>query len=201
MGNEALCRVDYAGQTAEAKVLLETDEVIVRGAMKLKIPFAEMERVAADGDALVFRWKGADARMAVGPQAAKWAEKIRNPRSVLDKIGVRTGQRVSIVGDIGDELAEQIEVRSGDVSRRVRKASDVIFFGTARREELPKLAVLKASLTPAGAIWVIRPKGTKAIADGDVIAAARTAGLVDVKVVRVSEALSGEKLVIPVTKR
>jgi len=201
VGNEALCRVDYGGRSAEAKVLLETDELIVRGAIKLRIPFKEMERVAADGGALTFRWKGAEGRMAVGQQASKWADKIRNPKRVIDKIGVKAGQRVSIVGDVGDELTAEIENRSGDVSRRVRNASDLIFFAAAAREELPRLDRLRQSLASDGAIWVIRPKGTPAIADADVMAAGKAAGLVDVKVVRVSERLSGEKFVIPVTKR
>lgn len=201
MGNEALCRVDLGGSSAEARVLLETDELIVRGGMKLRIPFKEMERVAADGGALTFRWKGADARMLVGVQAPKWAEKIRNPKSVIDKLGVKPGQRVTILGDVGEELAAAVEQRSGDVSRRLRKESDVIFLAATTREELARLETLRSSLAATGAIWVIRPKGIQAIRDGDVIAAARTAGLVDVKVVRVNEALSGEKLVIPVTKR
>jgi hypothetical protein len=64
MGSEAHCRVDYGGQSAEAKVLLETEEIIVRGAMKLRIPFKEMERVAADGDALTFREGRAGERAA-----------------------------------------------------------------------------------------------------------------------------------------
>ena len=69
---------------------------------------------------------------------------------------------MSINGDVGDELTAEIENRSGDVSRRLRKTSDVIFFAAA---------------------------------------AGKAAGLVDVKIVRVSERLSGEKFVIPVTKR
>lgn len=201
MGNEALCRVDLGDNSAEARVLLETDELIVRGGMKVRIPFKEMERVAADGGALTFRWKGADARMLVGIQAPKWVEKIRNPKSVIDKLGVKPGQRVTILGDVGEELAAAVEQRSGDVSRRLRKESDVIFFAAGTREELARLETLRASLAASGAIWVIRPKGIQAIRDGDVITVARAAGLVDVKVVRVSETLSGEKLVIPVTKR
>lgn len=201
MGNEALCRVDLGGNSAEARVLLETDELIVRGGMKLRIPFKEMERVAADGGALTFRWKGADARMLVGTQAPKWAEKIRNPKSVIDKLGVKAGQRVTILGDIGEELTAAVEERSGDVSRRLRRESDVIFLGATTREELARLEGLRGSLAASGAIWVIRPKGVPSISDGDVIAAGRAAGLVDVKVTRVSETLTGEKLVIPVTKR
>jgi hypothetical protein len=200
MGNECICRVDYGARSAETKVLLETEEIIVRGAMKLRLPFREIEHVAARDGVLALRWRGDDVELHVGTQAAKWAEKIRNPKSVIDKIGVREGERVSIVGNIG-ELAAVVEERSGDVSRRVRKGSDVIFFAAKKREELAKLAKLRASLAPNGALWVIRPKGTAAIGDADVIAAGKAAGLVDVKVVRVSETLTGEKLVIPVTKR
>src|SRR5258706_15341187 len=111
MGNEALCRVEYGNDVAEAKVLLETDELIIRSGMKLRIPFREMEQVTAGDGALTFRWKGAEARIPLGVQAAKWADKIRNPRSVIDKIGVKSGQRVSIVGDIDDDLAAAIAAR------------------------------------------------------------------------------------------
>lgn len=200
MGNEALCRVEHDGQSAEAKVLLETEELIVRGAMKLRIPFREVERADARGGVLALRWRGGETRLAVGPQAAKWAEKIRNPKSVIDKLGVKAGHRVSIVGDIG-ALAAEVEARSGDVSRRARKGSDVIFFAASKREELSKMASLRESLAPAGALWVVRPKGIDAISESDVMAAGKAAGLVDVKVTKISDALTGEKFVIPVTKR
>jgi bifunctional DNA-binding transcriptional regulator/antitoxin component of YhaV-PrlF toxin-antitoxin module len=201
MGNEAVCRVNVGDQSAEAKVLLETDEVVVRGALKLRIPFREMEAVAGEGQALTFRWRGAAARLEVGAQAARWAEKIRNPKSVIDKLGIKPGQKVSIVGDAEAGLVAAVKARSGDVSRRLRKASDVILFATSRREELSRLGALREALTPAGAIWVIRPKGVASIHESEVMAAGKAAGLVDVKVMRVSETLTGEKFVIPVTKR
>jgi hypothetical protein len=52
-----------------------------------------------------------------------------------------------------------------------------------------------------GAIWVIRPKGSPAISEGDVRKAGRNAGLVDTKVARFSETHTAEKLVIPVNRR
>jgi len=60
---------------------------------------------------------------------------------------------------------------------------------------------VKKSLQPAGAIWVVRPKGTPAIKDVDVIAAGKAAGLVDVKVAAFSSTHTAEKLVIPVARR
>ena len=52
-----------------------------------------------------------------------------------------------------------------------------------------------------GAIWVIRPKGHADISERDVMKAGKTAGLVDVKVVRFSETHTAEKFVIPVARR
>ena len=66
---------------------------------------------------------------------------------------------------------------------------------------MKQLARLKKLLQPAGAVWVIRPKGTSAIMDVDVIAAGKAAGLADVKVAAFSPTHTAEKLVIPVALR
>ena len=201
MGNEAQCRVDIGGESADAKALLETEELIVRGALRAKIPFREAKDVAAEGGVLRLRWNGRDVRIHVGRDAAKWAEKIRNPKSVLDKLGVKAGQKVSVIGAVDDAFLADLEKQGVDLSRRLRSGSDVIFFAATKRAGLARLAQLRESLAPAGAVWVLRPKGVDAISEGDVMAEGRKAGLVDVKVVRFSETHTAEKLVIPVAKR
>ena len=201
MGNEVLTRVELGGQAAEAKALLETDEVIVRGALKARIPFREMTDVRADDGVLCLRWNDDDVRIHVGKDAAKWAEKIRNPKSVLDKLGIKSAQKVSVLGDVDAHFIEELQARGADVSRKVRRQSDVIFLAAHRREELQRLGELRESLAPAGAIWVLRPKGNPAISEGDVMAAGKAAGLVDVKVVRFSATHTAEKLVIPLRER
>jgi len=65
------------------------------------------------------------------------------------------------------------------------------------RTDLDRLAALKASLTPEGALWIIRPKDVKEITEADTMAAGKAAGLVDVKVVRFSDTHTAEKFVIP----
>src|SRR6185503_15551437 len=105
------------GKAAEARALLETEEVIVRGALKARIPFSEMTDVA-DGDGVLrLRWKDRDVRIHVGRDAAKWAEKIRNPKSVLDKLGIKAGQRVSVIGKVESGFLEQLEARGVDLSK------------------------------------------------------------------------------------
>jgi hypothetical protein len=201
MGSEVICAVQYDGTKAEAKVLLETEAVIVRAPFKLTIPFKEVREVRAEGHDLLLRWRDHEARLAIGKQAAAWAKKIANPKSVVEKIGIKPGQKVSIVGNIDEAFRRDLAEQGADVSSRLRRNSDVIFLAASARDALVRLRELRDSLHPAGSIWVIRPKGTDAIKDADVIAAGKSAGLVDVKVVRFSDTHTAEKLVIPVTKR
>ncbi|HEX8171495.1 MAG TPA: hypothetical protein VF824_13230 [Thermoanaerobaculia bacterium] len=205
MGNEALCRIELDGESAEAKVLLETEELIVRGAVKLRVPFRDVQRVEASDGVLHLNFQQRELRLHVGRDAAKWAEKIRNPKSVADKLGIKAGQKISIAGELDatfvDDLINDLSKRGAEVSRRLRKASDVIFFAASHRDDLAKLHKVRESLAPAGALWVIRPKGASTISESEVMAAGKAAGLVDVKVVRFSDTHTAEKFVIPLAKR
>ena len=196
MGNEAICRIEIDGAAADAKVLLETEELIVRGRPALKVPFKDAKNVVAKNGVLALHWNDRSLRIHLGRDAEKWAEKIRNPKSVIEKLGVKAGQKISIIGPLDPAFLGEL-----DVSTRVRKGSDVIFLAANHRDDLQRLAKLRESLTPAGAIWVIRPKGIADITESEVMAAGKAAGLVDVKVVRFSETHTAEKFVIPVTKR
>ncbi len=201
MGNEALCRVEIGGEAADAKALLETEELIVRGAVRAKIPFREAKDVAAEDGVLRLRWNDREVRVHVGRDAAKWAEKIRNPKSVIDKLGVKPRQRVSVIGSVEEAFLADLVKHGVDLARRQRRDSDIIFFAANARDDLARLDELRRALAPAGAIWVLRPKGGGAITESDVMAAGKAAGLVDVKVVRFSDTHTAEKLVIPVSKR
>jgi hypothetical protein len=88
-----------------------------------------------------------------------------------------------------------------DVSLRVRKESDLIFIYVDDRRALPRLTGLRRSLQPAGALWVLWPKGRKEFREDDIRAFGPEAGLVDVRVVAFSDALSALKMVIPVAQR
>lgn len=201
MGNEALCRIEIDDQVATGKALLETEELILRGDLRAKIPFKDARDVNADSGVLRLRWNERDVRVHVGKDAAKWAEKIRNPKSILDKLGVKAGQKISLAGSLDADFLAQLESRGAEVSKRARANSDIIFFAAKSRDELSRLDTLRESLAPDGAVWVIRPKGTPNINDNDVMAAAKKAGLVDVKVAKFSETHTAEKLVVPVRNR
>jgi hypothetical protein len=204
MGQEARCRVRFGEQAGEGKALLEAHELVFRGAFRLVIPFRAIESLEEAGGELAVRWPDGRAVFALGPQAAKWAAKIRNPRSRLDKLGVKPGQVVSVLGvaDAGflDELRERTSAVHCD--NEAAPESDLVFYAADRLEDLTRLAAIEGWINRKGAVWVVSPKGKGAlIKDVDVMAAGKAAGLVDTKVVAFSETHTALKLVIPLARR
>ena len=202
MGHEVTCKARIDGRTSDAKALLETDEIVVRGDERILIPLRKIRSIEVRGGSLQLQWDGHEASLDLGDSVArKWLDKIRNPRSLLDKLGMKPGLRVSVIAVDDPPFHEELAARGADVSTRARRDSDAIFFGANRNSDLSRLAKLKESLAPAGALWVVRPKGTKAITEAATLAAGKEAGLVDIKVVKFSETHTAEKFVIPVAKR
>jgi Protein of unknown function (DUF3052) len=202
MGGEAKCTATISGKKAVGKALLETDELIFRGEdVRLKIPYKSVSSIDAKDGVLHIAWLSGVASFELGPQAVKWADRIRNPPTRIDKLDVKPGQLVLFVGIRDTTLREEIETRGATVLARPIQAVDAIFVAANERSDLKRLATVQNFLKPEGAIWVIRPKGSPSISQSDVMAAGKAVGLVDVKVVRFSETHTAEKFVIPVSKR
>ena len=202
MGLEADCRATWGRRSAVGKARLEESEIAFRGAFSLKIPLGAVKRVEARAGRLAVEWAGSSVAFALGAASEKWAAKIRSPRSRLEKLGVKPASRVCVIGLKDGGFLEELEERTPQVtSGRVVKDADLIFFAAEARGELSRLASLRAGMRRDGAVWVLWPKGREALREDDVRSAAREVGLVDVKVVSFSEALSGLKLVIPVAQR
>jgi hypothetical protein len=199
MGNQRAARLHTEGRTYEGEALLETAEILFRGERRLVIPFGSIKTVeAADGRLTI----NGNVVLELGPDAAKWAEKIRNPKSVVQKLGVKAGQNVAVVHLDDPSFVADLEQAGAQVTvGKPKKNSDAIFYGASSRDDLSRLSTLKPSLAQNGALWVIRPKGVKTITEADTMAAGKAAGLVDVKVVKFSETHTAEKFVIRVADR
>jgi len=124
-------------------------------------------------------------------------------RPLLDKLGVRPGARVSVLGFDESWFLRDLSSRTAEVSAgRARSRSDVIIVWIAHRDDLDNvLRPLESKLVRNGAIWVFRPKGSPDIKETDVIDAGKRARLVDNKIASVSPTVSGMRLVIPVARR
>jgi hypothetical protein len=202
MGAEAHCSVTFGRTTAEGKALLETDELIFRGGgLKLSIPYKTVSRVDARQGVLRVSWPDGTAAFDLGPAAVKWADKVRNPPSRIDKLNIRAGHVVLLVGVRDALFRDEMERRGATVVVRSSRPVDTIVVAVNERGDLERLVSIQKFLKCEGAIWVIRPKGSPQISESDVRNSARAAGLVDVKVARFSDTHTAEKFVIPVSRR
>ncbi len=201
MGQQAECTVCLGNKTSKGKALLESESLVFRGDFRLAIPFREMESVrAADGE-LRIKFREGVARFSLGPQAQRWAHKILHPKSPIEKLGVKPASVLFILGVNDGNFRRQLGQRAGEIADGTpRKDSDFIFLG-AEAADVNRLNSLTKFLKRSGAIWVTYPKGKTHITQADVMAAAKRAGLVDVKVVSFSATHTALKLVIPVRSR
>jgi len=121
----------------------------------------------------------------------------------LDKLGVRPGARVALVGLTDETFEADLRERTADVTHgEPAPDTDLVFLAADSHAELEPLMTLRARIRPAGAIWVVSRKGkTATLRDVEVIAAARAAGLVDNKVASFDEDRTALRLVIPVAMR
>ena len=123
-------------------------------------------------------------------------------RSRLDKLGVKPGMRVALVGLDDAAFRRELRERTDDIAEGTpRKETAMILFAVDGPAPLKRLATLQRAILRNGAIWVVWPKGEKHIKEDMIRGAALAQGLVDIKVIAFSETLSGLKLVIPVAKR
>jgi hypothetical protein len=197
VGLEATCNVKYEERTVNGRALLETDVLLFRsGELKLSIPHAEISAIeAADGELRV-TYPGGVAAFELGPAAEKWAERLRSPRGLLEKLGIPEGGRVAVINYDDPEVLAQIEQKVADFAEYAAPPdSDLILWRVDRREELGEMDSLVKSLRPSGALWVLRSREASRVSEGMIRQTAHNIGLVDVKVLRLSDEITGLKFV------
>ena len=202
MGREAVCTGRLGRESGEGKALLETDEVLFRGEFRARVPLREITAIESKSGVLSLRWPGGTLALELGPAAEKWAEAIRHPRSVLDKLGVKPGLRVAVLGGFDAGFTADVARALGAKPlARAATGCDLVFARFAKPGDEARLAKLVAAIEPDGGVWAIYPKGRRELSEDTIRAAAKRAGLVDVKVVRFSDELGALKLVIPKVAR
>lgn len=203
MGQQAACTLTFEGRKSEGTAWLEHKDLVFRGPLRLAVPLKDITAAVAAGGRLTITFGDRSAELEIGEAAAKWAQRITNPPSRLDKLGIKPGMSVLMIDFTDRQLSAELRERGARIARTHAKGegSDVIFFGAPRRDALRGLAAAVTALKSNGALWIIRPKGSTAITEAETMAAGKRAGLVDVKVVSFSDTHTAEKFVIPVAKR
>ena len=129
-------------------------------------------------------------------------ERDYSHRSLLDKLGVKSGQKILILGVNDATFINDIRPFNPDFAER-KPASDLdlIFFGAEQKKDLARLKSLRKSILKNGGIWVIYPKGRQDIREIDVIEGGKAAGLTDNKVCSFSATHTALRFVIPLAQR
>ena len=123
-------------------------------------------------------------------------------RTLIEKLGVKEGHRVSVLGAGDDHFLAMSRSAGADLSvGRRRKQSDHLFLAVESMKDLARIGGLEPSMARNGAAWVVFPKGRKDLREADVIAAGVASGLVDNKVVRFSDTHTALRFVIPLARR
>ncbi|MBP6545711.1 MAG: DUF3052 family protein [Phenylobacterium sp.] len=188
MGKDAQVRARFAGGEDAGRLQYEAPKLLFRGAERRVFEGEALKGVRAEAGDLVL----ADgSRFALGDKAAaNWADAILNPKSRLDKLGVKPGMKVAMLNVADDALAGELVAR-GAVPVAELIDLDLLFYAADSLAELDRIPDLIPALAGKGALWIVSRKGKAAnLKDVEVMAAARGHGLVDSKVVGFSDSLT-----------
>jgi hypothetical protein len=138
----------------------------------------------------------------LAPKKTHEPERDYSHRLLIDKLGVKSGQRIAVLGVESAEFLSDLASRVPEYSRGERiSAADLIFFSAESVEDLERLKSLARSIQKNGTVWVVYPKGQTYLREIDVIAAGKSAGLTDNKVCSFSPTHTALRFVIPLARR
>ena len=187
MGREAVCTCDWAGEVAEVKAVLESREVILRGNLRRRVAFEEINDLKVEADSLCFRVGRDRVQLVLGYSAAeKWAVTIAGPPpSLAQKLGISRGTIVRTVGKIEDE---NLKADLSEAARISDEDEDLIVAVVETQESLRSAFKQSTSaLKNDVPIWIVYKKGPgNALNETAIRAFLRDNRLMDTKVVSVS---------------
>jgi hypothetical protein len=206
VGSEAACKAHFGKTKLTGKALLETAELIFRpadGSPSRKLPFSTIKSAQAIDGQLHVQTPNGPAIFELGLTAEKWCHKILHPKTRAEKLGVKPGIHVSLLGDFDPDFFRELRAATKNVYEgKFDATSDLIFLSVNSAKNLaPALNKATKSIKGATALWIVYPKGQKEITEIDVLSSGRKAGLKDVKIVGFSPTHTALKFVVPLDKR
>src|SRR5260370_26931923 len=140
MGSQVDCTVRFNGRVSKGRAELESEGLIFRGDFRLSILFKNLTAIEAEDGELRLAFPEGTAIFELGPLAEKWALKIRNPKSLLDKLGINADSHVALVGLRDEGLRQQLRQRARHVMPGAATTGlDAILLDGAAKRHLKKL--------------------------------------------------------------
>ena len=194
MGREATCTVRVGTHNAEVKALLESTELILRGAIKRRYAITALQGVQAVDGELRFLADGERVVLQLGAaDAASWAKKIATPSpSLAAKLGVSPDKPAFVFGREDD--AALAAALKGASTRDLQTASQLI--AVMHTPDELDAAIAQHQRMPCAAMWAVYPKGRGVLlSDAHIRQALRALGYVDNKTSAVSDTLTATRYV------
>jgi hypothetical protein len=202
VGQEIKTTLRFDGSIHEGIAQLDRASLVFRGGISLTIPFSEIFGVDSSGGWLDLKTARGLLLLELGSKAETWAEKIKNPQWLVQKLGVDETKKVAVVGKLDADLRADIEASGAKVAKGARgKDYDLVFLAAAGKRDLEKLPAVRQTIKDTGAIWIVFPKDGDALRERDVLTAGRTLQLNDQKPVKVSDVLVAVRFVVPAAQR
>ncbi len=193
MGMEAEGELTTGGRSVHVKALLESRELIFRGAVKQTLPIAELTDPRAVANDLLFEHGGTAYALTLPTGvAAKWQKKLTTaPPTLAKKLGIDATHPARVWGKADDaDLDAALHNITED-----KTAQSVIIARTP-----DELSQGLAALAPTAAMWIIYPKGAKSpLPESSVRSHMRALGWKDTKVSSVSNTLTATRFSPPKT--
>jgi len=193
MGQEATCAVTWAGQSGQGKVLLEAQELILRGSGTLarrSVSIASLTEIEVSGDRLKFRAGPDPVSLTLGArQAQTWAKKLTSPPPTLAaKLGIGRETQLALLGNL--DTAELIAASAQAASTESSRPNLVLAF-VKTAADLNYVLDVYGTFPTHPPIWVVYPKGKSGkVGETEVRTTLRQAGLIDTKIASVSATLT-----------
>jgi hypothetical protein len=196
MGREVMTIVKTSSATATAEVLLESNEIICRGELKLKFSFSAMKSLKSVDGWLKFKCDGEDVAIHLEDAADAWLKRIKNPPSRATKLRVKKDDSVLLLGAIEDDVKPELTAARAKIVAKLSDRPSVVLYFIETLVELKKLSSIEKSLADGGAVWVLWPKGADvAVRHEDVVSAGRACGLNQTISIGFSPRFTGLRLV------
>lgn len=202
MGQEFEGTVTVGGQKVPCRGDFGSDRVRLSGGKRGDVPYKQVEVVSTAKGILKLRVDGTPCEFPIGANVDRLANKIRNPASRLDKLGIKAGLKVAVVGPQDKAFLDELrKVGIPFHDGRPRATVDVLVLAAKSTDDLAELGSLREHVEVDGALWVVYRRGKPDPSEMMVLDAGRGAGLKDVKVARFSETHTAIKFVRPLSER
>ncbi len=198
----------YQNQQGQGLVKLESAFISFRGPFRFDLPFKQIFNCQAQDGWLRLDTLQGQIQLNLGQVTVeKWMDKITNPTSLSQKLGIDHSHKIALLGVLPAEIISTVEKNTQAFATFAENTPaaelakmpgrfDLIFVYLRMEPLTAYFDRVRPLLDQRNALWAISPKegefnGTK------VIGAGRASGLVDSKAVKISEKFLAWQFALP----